>query len=221
MHCLCLRFKLLNMPDRKRQSVCATSQRNELDIITRTRASVMSNKDLTGENLFLVWGYPTAVVLLLEFVALLLWNEDWCNWLWAVIPLVGFPLMLYFLNKDYERTHRMTLDQNVILMMWVFIGFSSFVGGMAMGFADVFPQCYCAYQGLLIGLGCFMTGTILHFRPKIICGIVASCLSAVSFFFQDDLWPWQLLVTAIVTLIALIIPGHLFKEYVKNNYEHI
>lgn len=193
----------------------------ELDIISRMRGEVMNRRDLTGENLFLAWGYPTALVLLLEFVALLLWNEDWCNWLWAAIPLIGTPLMIYFLNEDYERTRRRTLDENIILMMWVFIGFASCVGGAAMGFAGVFQQAFFAYLGLLCGLGCFMTGIILHFRPKTICGIIASLLSAVPLFFQGDLWPWQLLVTAVIVTIALIIPGHLFRHYVKNYYEHV
>ena len=188
----------------------------ELDIITRMRGEVMKRKDLTGENLFLAWGYPTAIVLLLEFAALMIWNEDWCSWLWAGIPLFGVPLMMYFLNEDYERTHRRTLDQNVILLMWVFIGFASFVGGLAMGFADVFPLCYCSYQGLLCGMGCFMTGIILHVLPKIVCGIIASVLSVVPLFFQGDLWPWQLLVTSIIVIISLVIPGHLFRRYVHN-----
>ena len=190
----------------------------ELDIITRMRGEVMSRKDLTGENLFLAWGYPTVIVLLAEFVALLVWNENWCDWLWAGIPLIGTPLMIYFLNEDYERTRRRTLDENVILMMWVFIGFASCVGGAAMGFAGVFQQAFFAYLGLLCGLGCFMTGIILHFRPKTISGIMASMLSAVPLFFQGDLWPWQLLVTAVNVAIALIIPGHLFKRYVQHYY---
>lgn len=191
----------------------------ELDIISRMRGEVMSKKDLTGENLFLAWGYPTAIVLLMEYVALLLWNEDWCAWLWAGIPLIGTPLMVYFLNEDYERTRRRTLDQNVILMMWIFIGFASCAGGFAMGFAGVFRQSFFAYLGLLCGLGCFMTGIILHFRPKTICGIIASMLSAAPLFFQGELWPWQLLVTAVIVVIALIIPGHLFRRYVwkQNN----
>lgn len=190
---------------------------DELDLISRVRGEVMSNKELTGENLFLAWGYPTAIVLLLEFAALLIWNEDWCSWLWAGIPLIGTPLMMYFLNEDFERTHRRTLEQNVILMMWVFIGFASCVGGAAMGFAGVFQQSFFAYLGLLCGMGCFMTGIILHFRPKTICGIIASALSAVPLFFQGDLWPWQLLVTAIIVIISLIIPGHLFRRYVRKN----
>jgi hypothetical protein len=188
---------------------------DELNIISRMRGEVMSRKELTGENLFLAWGYPTAIVLLLEFAALLIWNEDWCAWLWAGIPLIGTPLMIYFLNEDYERTRRRTLDENVILMMWIFIGFASCVGGAAMGFAGVFPMCYCAYQGLLIGLGCFMTGIILHFRPKTICGIVASLLSVAPLFLQGDLWPCQLLIASFIAIIALIVPGHLFRRYVK------
>lgn len=194
---------------------------NELDIITRTRGEVSSRKDVTGENLFLAWGYPTVIVLLLEFVALLLWDEDWCQWLWAGIPLAGVPLMVYFLNEDYERTRHRTLDQNVILVMWIFIGFASCVGGFAMGFAGVFQKSFFAYLSLLCGMGCFMTGIILHFRPKTICGIFASLLSAVPLFFQGDLWHWQLLTTAVIVTIALIIPGHLFKKYVKNYYESI
>ena len=191
---------------------------DELDIITRMRGEVISRKDLTGENLFLAWGYPTVAVLLLEFFSLQLWNEDWCDWLWVGIPLIGTPLMIYFLNEDYERTRRRTLDENVILMMWIFIGFASCVGGAAMGFTGVFQQTFFAYLGLLCGMGCFMTGIILHFRPKTICGIIASLLSAVPLFFQGEQWSWQLLVTAVIVTIALIIPGHLFKKYVQHYY---
>ena len=189
---------------------------DELQIIASIRGEVMSQKETTGENLFLAWGYPTAIFLLLEFAALIVLREDWCEWLWVGIPLVGVPLMMYYLNEDYERTGRRTLNQNVILMMWIFIGFASFIGGVTMGLTGIFPQCYCAYQGLLIGMGCFMTGIILHFRPKTICGIIASFLSAVPLFLQGDLWPWQLLVASLIAVVALIIPGHLFRRYVKS-----
>lgn len=197
------------------------TMRSELDVITQMRDEVTSRRELTGENLFLAWGYPTVIVLLMEFVALLLWNQDWCNWLWAGIPVMGVPLMLYFMNEDYERTHSRTLDQNIILVMWVFIGFASCVGGAAMGFAGVFRQSFFAFLSLLCGLGCFMTGIILHFRPKTVCGIVASLLSVVPLFFQGDLWPWQLPAAAVNVTIALIIPGHLFKKYVKKYYESV
>jgi hypothetical protein len=194
---------------------------NELEIITRTRGEVMTRKDITGENLFLAWGYPTVAVLILEFIALQIWDEDWCAWLWLGIPLIGAPAMIYFLVQDYNRTHHRTFDQNNILKMWIFIGFASCFGGLTMGFAGVFQQFFFAYLGLLCGMGCFLTGTILHFHPKTVCGIIASCLAFVTLFFQGDMWSWQLLFTAFVVTIALIIPGHYFKRYIKSYYESI
>ena len=123
------------------EETITSTTRQELDIIRSTRAQVMSRRELTGENLFLAWGYPTAIVLFLEFLALLIWNEDWCSWLWMGIPLIGTPLMVYFLNEDFERTGCRTLEQNIILVMWIFVGFASGVGGAAMGFVGIFPLC--------------------------------------------------------------------------------
>ena len=188
---------------------------DELDIIAHIRGEVQSSKEPTGENLFLAWGYPTAFFLLVEFVALILWNKNWCEWIWMGIPLVGAPLMVYFLHKDYERTGSCTLEQNVILRMWIYVGFVSCVGGASLGFAGVFEQCYCMFQGLLIGMGCFLTGLILRYRPKVVCGIIGSALSFLPLFFQGEYWHWQLLIAAGVTIIALVIPGHLFRNYVK------
>jgi hypothetical protein len=189
---------------------------SELNIISQTRAEVLAKNVPTGENLFLVWGYPTAVFLFLEFLALTLLGKDWCQWLWVGIPAVGTPLMMYYLNEDYERTGNRSLNSNVILQMWVFVGFVSFLGGVTMGLANVFAQLYCTFQGVLIGMGCFITGVILHFRSKTLCGIVGTVLSFLSLFLQGDLWPWQLLVASAVAVITLIIPGHLFHRYVRN-----
>ena len=188
---------------------------NELDVISKVSGDVYGNIEATGENLFLAWGYPTAFFLFVEFLALILWNEFWCFWIWLGIPLVGTPLMVYFLNEDYERTHRRTIDQNVILQMWIFVGFLSCLGGVTMGFAGVFDMLYCTFQGLLISFGCLMTGLILHFRPKTVCGIIGCVISFVCLFFQGDFWPWQLLIAVFVTILTLIIPGHLFRHYVK------
>lgn len=188
----------------------------ELDIITRIRGEVMRHQEPTGENLFLVWGYTTSVVLLVEFATLILWKEDWCSWLWVGIPLIGTPLMIHFLNKDYKRTRHRTLNEKVLIRMWIFIGATCCLSGAALGFAGAFHICFMSLMGLLCGFGCFMTGIILHFTPKTICGIIAALLSAAPLFLQGDLWPWQLIITAGIIAIALIIPGHLFKNYVKH-----
>lgn len=190
---------------------------HELDIINFTRAKISGDKTLTGENLFLVWGYPTAVILLLEFAALWFWQSAWCYWLWVLIPFIGGPTMLYFLHKDHARTHHTTLNESIILQMWIFIGCACFIGGLTTGIIGLFDRFFLTLLGLLCSMGCFMTGVILRFRPKVLCGIVAALLSFIPILLQGDLWLWQLPVTALVITIALIIPGHLFRQFVKKN----
>lgn len=193
-------------------------QSRELDIIASTRAEVMgAPREASTMNPFLIWGYPSAFFLFLEFVALLLWHKNWCAWLWVGIPLVAGPLMAYALHQDYSREHRLTRDSNAILQMWLFMGVLSAVGGASMGFAGVFEFCYGCFQGVIIGLGCFVTGVILRFQPKIVCGVIGSIVAFASLFFQGDLWPWQLLIAAVVAVITLIIPGHMFNNYLKNH----
>ena len=189
---------------------------NELEMIAQIRSKVKGTLEPTGENLFLVWGYPTAIVLVLEFLGVMLWHARWYEWLWVAIPLVGGPLMAYFVWKDYLRTGHRTLDANTAMQMWMFVGFASCLGGFTLGFSGLFEYCYCAFQGLLVALGCFVTGVICRFRSMKVCGILASVVAFASLFFQGDLWPWQLLIAAFVAVIALIIPGHLLKHNIKN-----
>ena len=88
------------------------SGQEEVDIISQIRGEVMAKQDVTGENLFLAWGYPTAIVLLLEFAALMIWHEDWCSWLWpwqlliaAVIAVIALIIPGHLFRR-YVRSER-------------------------------------------------------------------------------------------------------------------
>ena len=190
---------------------------DELDIISRMRGEVHSRKEDTGVNLFLVWGYPTVMVFLLEFATLMFLHKHWYSWLWVFIPVVGVPLMKYFQRKDYDRVGHRTLESNMALHLWFYIGAASGLLGFTTGITDTYPVCYNFIQGLLIGLGGFLTGAISRFRPMTHCGINGSVLTFACLFLQGDLWPWQFMMTAIVSVVAFIIPGHLYKKYAKSH----
>lgn len=191
-----------------------TSARNELGIIDHMRGEVMGSKKPTGLNLFLVWGYPTVIVFIMEFAVLMFLHKHWYEWLWVGIPLIGVPLKLHFDRKDYDRTGHRTHEANSIRHLWFYIGAASALLGFTTGFTELYPVCYNLMQSLLIGLGAYLTGVVSRFRPMTVCSIIGSLLAFVCLFLQDALWPWQFLVTAFVTVIALIIPGHMLKHYV-------
>lgn len=69
---------------------------------------------------------------------------------------------------------------------------------------------------LLIGIGSFITGEVLRFRPMIACGLSGAAMGIVSFILQGDLWIYQLLCIVAVSIISLVIPGHLFERSLKN-----
>ena len=60
-----------------------------LDLIAQTRGEVEMDEVPTGENLFLVWGWPTALFFLLEFVLWFCFRLEWSLWLWTGILLLG------------------------------------------------------------------------------------------------------------------------------------
>lgn len=186
----------------------------ELDIINDIRGKVISYGERTGINLFLMFGYISFLVFLTEFVALQLWHTNLCEWLWAVIPIIGVPLLVYFIRKDFYRTGRRTLNENIALNLWIFIGCASAVSGFITGLTGVYELCYCLIQGLLVSMGCFLTGVIVRFRPMVACGIVGAMMSFLCLFFQGEQWSWQLFIMTLIITITLIVPGHFYRSHI-------
>lgn len=64
--------------------------------------------------------------------------------------------------------------------------------------------------GLLIGIGAFVSGQVIRFRPKTIGGIIGAVIGILSFTLQGDLWTWQMLTLSLASVAALVIPGFLY-----------
>ena len=56
--------------------------------------------------------------------------------------------------------------------------------------------------GLLIGIGAFVSGQVIRFRPKTIGGIIGAVIGILSFTLQGDLWTWQLFTLSLASVAA-------------------
>lgn len=186
-----------------------------LEVIAHTRGKVDMDTTPTGESLFLVWGWPTAVIFLLEFVLWQFFRQEWCLWLWPGVPLVGIPLMVHLLKKDHDRSHTRTHSARVVLDYWIFVGVACGVGGFAFGVSGLYEDCFLPLVCLLVSIGSFLTGEMLRFRPKMICGLVGTAISLGSFMLKGELWSWQLLAISLVAAIGLIVPGIRYNKCVR------
>lgn len=189
---------------------------NALQVIADTRGKVDMDNAPTGENIFLLWGLLTSVFFLLQFVLWECLHQPWCMWVWLAAVLIGWPWMIVLIRRDHNRTHRRTHESKLILNLWIFIGASCAVGGLALGFADLFESLAMPLIGLLIGTGAFVSGQIIRFRPKTIGGIIGATIGMLSFTLQDDLWNWQMLTLSLASVAALVIPGFLYKKSIRN-----
>ncbi len=186
-----------------------------LEVIARTRGKVDMDSDPTGNPIFVLWGSLTAFFYILEFVFMRL-GFSWAIWLWAGVPVVGLPLMAVMLRRSHLRDHRRTRGSKLVLDYWIFAACAIGLGGFIFGFFDIYEVVENPMICLLIGIGCFLTGEVMRFRPKIICGLIGAAIGIGSFLLQDGLWVWQPLIVALAAIVSLLLPGLLFNKSVKN-----
>jgi hypothetical protein len=97
-------------------------------------------------------------------------------------------------------------------LLWMGMGISFFVLSMIlsrMGWqSNVFP-----FFMLLYGLGTFVSGQFLKFKPLIFGGLAAWALAVASSYFNYD---YQMLFAAAAILVSYIIPAYLLRSIRKN-----
>lgn len=183
-----------------------------LEVIARTRGKVDMDSTPTANPLFVLWGSVTAVIYLLEFFFWRAYQAEWCLWLWIGIPVIACPLMAIILKKDRDRSHMRSRMSKLVLDYWIFTGTAICLGGFLFGFTGV----YCVAENpmicLLVGIGAFITGEVTRYRPMMVCGLLGAAIGIGAFTLQGELWYWQMLAVAVTAIIALIIPGVLYKK---------
>ena len=187
-----------------------------LEVIARTRGKVDLDSVPTGGKLFPLWGWLAAIVYSLEFLLWQLLHQEWCLWLWVLIPAVGIPLMILSIRKDRDRTHMRTRESRLVLDYWIFAACVFGMGGFLFGFTGVYEVVENPLMALLVGVGAFITGEEDRFRPMIVGGLIGAAIGIGSFLLRDELWGWQMAAVVLTAAVSLIIPGHLFEKRTKN-----
>ena len=179
-----------------------------LEVIAQTRGKVNLDSAPTPNNIFLIWGWPTVISFIAMFALWRMLHQAWCFFTWVLIPLVGVPLMIRQSRNERNRTHIRTHDQKILMDYWIFAGAMCGIGGFALGFSSLSEICFYP----LIGIGGFITGEVLRFKPMIVCALAGAAIGLGSFFLQGEIWSWQILAVALAAFVSLIIPGYLFKK---------
>lgn len=176
-------------------------------MITKTK------KDMSDKSIhFLVWGWITFIACTGQFVLKHIFNYEKHYMVWWLV-VVGVAFSIYYSIKEEKTRKVRTYISDSMKYLWIGMGITYFVLSMILtkiGWASaVFP-----FFIMLYGLGTFVSGSILQFRPLVIGGILAWALAVASAFLEYD---YQILFAALAILISYIIPAYMLRYKSKNS----
>ena len=178
-------------------------------MIKKVRSDISHNRFY-----FLFWGWFTFLAILGQFFLKVVigYAHHYLVWL-ALIPAVVITIVRS--NRD-SRKSVSTYVGDSMKYLWLGIGISFFV--LSFIITKSAGGWYIAYPFFILfyGLGTFVSGMFLKFRPLVIGGIFNWMLACVCVFLPYD---YQLLIAAIAILTSYIIPGHILQPAKRETHE--
>ena len=173
-------------------------------------AMIQSAKSTIGENYlyYLLWGYLVLITCIAEYALITFFRYDQHYLVWPVLMGLGLFASVLFNLRQKKRSTSKSLIGQVMVYFW---------GGWLVSFVIliVFANLRESYTVILplamvmYGLGIFVSGGLIDFRPLIIGGILSWIAAVVSFFQPHAV---QLLIMIGVVIVSYIVPGHLLRR---------
>lgn len=171
-----------------------------------------TRRDMSDNSIyFLLWGWVTFVACTGQFILknILHYEKHYLVW-WLVIPAA--IISGYLGMKEGRKKEASTYIGDSMKYLWMGMGISYFILSMIlskMGWdTNIFP-----FFILLYGLGTFISGKLLQFKPLVLGGLCAWALAVASTFFNYD---YQMLFAAVAILVSYIIPAYMLRSKDKS-----
>jgi hypothetical protein len=156
---------------------------------------------------FLVWGWITFIAFTVQFILKHIYNYEKHYQVWW-LTMVGIVFSIWYSNKEEKKRVVKTYISESIKHLWIGMAIAYFALSMILSKIGwdkpVFP-----FFILLYGLGTFVSGSIIQFRPLVIGGIIAFIIAIVSVYADYD---YQMLFGAAAIFISYIIPAYLLRQ---------
>ena len=173
-------------------------------MIEKTKNNISENRFY-----FLLWGWMTFIAVVVQFLLKVVvgYKHHYIVW-FCVIPAAIFTMIKS--SKKSNTTYRTYINESMGFL-WMGLGISFFILTIiistSIGWLKAWP-----FFILFYGLGTFVSGKLIQFKPLIIGGIICWTLACAAVFVPYD---YQLLFAAAAILCSYIIPGHMIQSKQK------
>ena len=162
----------------------------------------------TGDGTyFLLWGYLVFTAALIHLAGIRMGHEEAGGFAWGI--LMGFG-GVYSAWKAYSEERRQKSSSYIdFFMKYLWIAFGAAIGLILLICLMKAPAVTYPMILVLYGIGTFVSGGALEFKPLIWGGIFCWILALVAAMVSFEN---QLIVLAVAVVGSYIIPGHLLQN---------
>lgn len=172
-------------------------------MIENTRSRIVRN---SGRPL-LAWGYATVLTTLVVWGAVVGFQDPRWNFLWLLLPVLGWLLMWLTRGKHTEGEARTFVDR-VIGNVWFVMGLTAMFVSLLTLFTPIrLPILFIIL--LIMGMGTAVTGLIIRFTPAVAGGTAAIVLAPLTMLVGNM---WQPLLFIVGFVVMMIVPGHILNH---------
>ncbi len=153
---------------------------------------------------FLFWGWITFAAIVAQFLLKVVLKYEQHYYAWFIILPAVIVTMIYS-SRRHRKKHS-TYVGDSMKYLWTGIGISFFVLSFIISYTKTGWLSSYPFFIVFYGLGTFVSGMFLKFKPLIIGGIFNWVLACICVQLPYD---YQMLTAAVAILTSYIIPGYL------------
>lgn len=157
-----------------------------------------------GSIYYLIWGWLVLLAAVINYY-LLEFSDMTNHWIaWPILMSLGGILSVIIGMRSARERKVISKIDKMIKHLWLGVFITLIVILSAIGVTG--PKAIYPMFMALYGLGTFVSGSIINFKPLKIGAVASWVCSSIAFYvdFSD-----QLILIAVAILFSYIIPGHL------------
>ena len=169
------------------------------------------NQFSDSSNIYLLWGWVVFVASISQFILIQMHYENMSGLGWLILIPLALVAQIIIMVKMKGKSKVKTHIDKILGYLWTAFGVALGIVLFSQGNLQVntLPMVLTLY-----GIGTFVSGGIISFRPLIVGGICCWLTAIAGFFVPVE---YQLLLLALAVVMAYIIPGYLLKLRHRNN----
>ena len=160
--------------------------------------------------IWIMWGWIIAIASTAQFVMLQLDMGKWSALPWT-LTIIGSIYTVVYSIKESKKVSTKTHVDEFMKYLWIAFGVSIF---MIIGFCGEHSELIMPMSIVLYGLGTFVSGGALKFKPLMIGGILCWGIALVAYNVEIQ---YQLPLIALAVIVSYLIPGYMLKSQFKKS----